>query len=159
MMFQQPVKFIPGPAIHPSTQLLDWLNQESNKASDSKKRLRLPVVIHFEDSYRLAIGDAFIGTSAVDRNSNAIFLSLDDISMGVSLLTRVRDICPASTTSCAVWLEGYWGTSSNLNLPRLSDLPKETEKKWLFTILDVPGLIEQTGHNQEVRVFIESSSP
>ncbi|MEH2191291.1 MAG: hypothetical protein V7K98_01300 [Nostoc sp.] len=157
MISQKPVNFITGPAIKPSAQLLDWLNQEANTASGSKRRLRLPVFIHFEDSYRLAIGDSFIGVSDVDRHNNPIFLSLDDTSMGVSLLTKVRDICPNSASSCGVWLEGYWGALIDFNLPGLSDLREEKAKKWPFTVLEVHGLItKQVGDNHEIKIFIES---
>jgi hypothetical protein len=160
MISKNPANFIPGPAIKPSTQLLDWLNKEAKTASGSNKRLRLPVVIHFEDSYRLAIGNSFIGTSDADRDQNTIFLSLDDSSMGVSLLSKVTDICPKTTNSCALWLEGYWGSLINLNIPGLSELREDKGKKWPFTVREVHGLIQQeAGHNQEIKVFIESPSP
>jgi len=63
MKLTNPVSFIPGLPIKPSSQLLNWLNHEAQTASGSRKRLRLPVVIHFQDAYRLALGDSFIGTS------------------------------------------------------------------------------------------------
>lgn len=153
---KNPVSFIPGLPIKPSSQLLNWLNNEASTTSETRKRLRLPVVIHFEDSYRLALGDSFIGTSDKDRDNDAIFLTLDDTGMGVSLLSTLNDICPKTTNSCAVWLEGYWGSLVDLDLPELSELEEDEEDKWPFAVLKVHELIqEQPEQDEEIRVFIE----
>lgn len=156
------VSFIPGPAIKPSNQLLNWLNNETQTTSGSRRQLRLPVVIHFQDSYRLGIGDSFIGASDRHRDDNAIFLSLSDSAMGVSLLSTLRDICPKEVNSCAVWLEGYWGSLIDFDLPELSGRRKDQEEnvKSPFSVLKVHALIEeQLGQDEEVRVLIESPSP
>ena len=153
-----PVSFIPGPPIKPSSQLLNWLNHEAQTASGSRKRLRLPVVIHFQDSYRLALGDSFIGTSDHNRDENTIFLSLDDTAMGVSLLSTLSHICPKTTNSCAVWIEGYWGSVIDLDLPELSALEQDQgeDTKSSFSVLKVYEQIkEQPKQNEEVRVLIE----
>ena len=155
------VSFIPGPAIKPSNQLLNWLNNETETTSGEKKRLRLPVVIHFQDSYRLGIGDSFIGTSDQNRDDNAIFLSLSDSAMGVSLLSTLRDICPKEGNSCAVWLEGYWGSLIDFDLPELSGRRKDRAKKIKspFSVLKVHELIQEPlGQDEEVRVLIEPPS-
>ena len=157
-----PVSFIPGPPIQPSSELLNWLNNETQTNSGSRTRLRLPVVIYFQDSYRLALGDAFIGISNINRDNDAIFLSLSDSAMSVSLLSTLRDLCPTTENSCAVWLEGYWGPPMELNLPQLS-APKQDRAKKIkspFSVLKVHELIqEQLGQDEEVRVLIESPSP
>jgi len=157
-----PVSFIPGLAIKPSSQLLNWLNNETQTASGSRKLLRLPVVIHFQDAYRLGIGDSFIGTSDQNRDKNPIFLSLSDAAMGVSLLSTLRDICPKTTNSCAVWLEGYWGALIDFDLPELAALRQDQGEntKSSFSVLKVHDLIQEPlGQNEEIRVFIESPSP
>lgn len=150
---QQPLNFIPGPAINPSAQLLDWLNQEAEATSSLRKQVRLPVLISFKYSYGFAIGESFIGTSEADRDKNTIFLSLNDRRMNIPLLERLRHTCPTFTTSCVVWLDGYWGTT-------LSDLREQKGNKWPFAVVKVHGLVtEQAEPNQEITVFIESSSP
>jgi len=156
------VSFIPGRPIKPSSQLLNWLNNETQTASGSRKRLRLPVVIYFQDSYRLALGNSFIGTSDQDRDQDTIFLSLSDVAMSISLLSTLRDICPKTVNSCAVWLEGYWGSLIDFDLPELSALREDQGEntKSPFSVLKVHELIqEQPEQDEEIRVFIESPSP
>ncbi|AFZ25552.1 hypothetical protein Cylst_3402 [Cylindrospermum stagnale PCC 7417] len=154
------VNFTPELTIKPFSVLLDWLNHQVKTTSGSRKQLRLPVVIRFKDSYRLAIGNAFVGTSDTDLDKDAIFLSLDDTSMGISLLSRLRNICPKNSNSCGVWLEGYWGSLLELDLPD-HPLPGENKaevSKWPFTVLKVHELIKQPEQGEQIRVFIESSS-
>ncbi|BAZ32202.1 hypothetical protein NIES4074_47040 [Cylindrospermum sp. NIES-4074] len=155
-----PVNFTPGLTIQPSSVLLDWLNNQVKTSSGSRKQLRLPVVIHFQDSYRLAIGDAFVGTSDTDLNKDAIFLSLDDSAMGISLLSRLRNICPQTANTCAVWLEGYWGSLLELELSDFSLLGENQAEitKWPFAVLKVQELVKQPEQGEEMRVFVESPS-
>jgi hypothetical protein len=133
-----PTNYSAGPAIKPSSKLLNWLNEQAT-VSDSRKRFRLPILIRFEDPYRLAICEAFIGAADTDVDKDTIFLSLDDTGMSMSLMSILEDICPQETDACAVWLEGFWG-------PLLKSDEAESEAKednWPFAVLKVDGLQKQ----------------
>jgi hypothetical protein len=156
----KPVNFIPVYPIKPFNTLLDWLNSTIQPTSYSRKKLRLPVVIYFQDSYRIAISNTFIGTSDKDRKKDTIFLSLDDSSMGISLLSQLRNICPKTTNSCSLEIEGYWGSLIEFDLPNFSvTTQNQTDvRKWPFTVLKIHKLITQPEPSQEIQVFIESPS-
>lgn len=157
------INFVSGSPIEPAENLLRWLNEESLTADGQRRLLRLPVVVYFEDSYRLALGESFIGTSASKRD-NSLFLSLDDTSMGISLLSTLQDLCPESDSYCAVWLEGYWGSLINLDSLDFPGLPDSVQsqkegslKKSPFSVLRVHGRVqEQSNNNEAVTVFIEA---
>lgn len=98
--------FVDGPPIEPPGALLKWL--ESTATAQPKKRIRLPVVVHFKDAHRIGLDGGHIGTSPAAL-PGAIQLALDDTAMGISLLDRVRQACPdQKQTDCVVWLEGTW---------------------------------------------------
>lgn len=98
--------FAPGPSIDPPGALLEWL--ESVKAGP-RTRVRLPVVVTFEDAYRLGIGAAFVGTTLSEAPADAVRLDLDDTGLGIALLDTLRHLCPEEAAGCALWLEGYCG--------------------------------------------------
>lgn len=158
----QSARFVAGPAIRPSGPLLDWLNDKVAAAPGPRKRVRLPVVVRFEDQYRLAIGEAFIGAAPGAAGDDAIFLSLDDTGMSVALLDILRDRCPKSADACAVWLEGHWGPLVDVPMPDL-DLPGEPEddrKRWPFAVLQVHDLIDaKAGGDETPRALVEAPAP
>lgn len=99
--------FVNGPPIDPPEALLEWL--ETTASAEPRPRIRLPVVVRFKDQHRLGLDGGHIGVSPAATPAE-IKVTLDDTAMGISLLDRVREACPAPTeTSCAVWLEGTWG--------------------------------------------------
>ena len=152
-------RFIPALTIKPTIQLLSWLNEQGNTSAGLRKRLLLPVVIRFEDSHRLAISDAFIGVIDANTDKDTLFLSLDDTGMGISLLMKLRGICPKSATSCVVWLEGYWGSLVELDGAEPPAPKKEEGIKWPFSVLQVHQFVaKQTELGEAVTVFIEHSS-
>lgn len=111
--------FVDGPTIEPPDKLLAWL--DSTAAGEPRRRVRLPVVVHFTSSHRIGLDGGHIGVSPAIA-PGAIRVSLDDTAMGVSLLDRVRDACPdEKQTDCAVWLEGTWagGPDRRLRVLRL----------------------------------------
>ena len=111
--------FVDGPPIDPPAALLEWL--EKTASAEPRPRIRLPVVIRFRDAHRLGLDGGHIGVSPV-VTPDAIQVSLDDSSMGIALLDRVRDACPdEKETQCAVWLEGTWsgGPKRQLRVVRL----------------------------------------
>lgn len=151
----KPLQFIPGPKIKPTRQLLDWLNKKAKMISGRRRRIRLPVVIRFEDSFRLSIRDAFVGVSGAYPNKDMLLLSLNDAALGIPLLSRLRDSCSTKRNWCAVWLEGLWGPLIELKQP---EQEKEDLTEWLFSVLKVGKLVEKKlGHDKDVRIFIESS--
>jgi hypothetical protein len=150
-----PIPYEPGPPIQPAAALLSWLQSQAAASSERRKRFRLPVVIRFEDSYRLGIASAFIGTSAQDNVSDALRLSLDDTAMSISLLSIVTDLCPKTSDSCAVWLEGFWGSLMDFDLPEFQPL-SDAEGEWPFAVLKVGGLVAES-ETQPV-AFVERSS-
>src|SRR4051812_5948809 len=98
-----------GPAIHPPGPLVDWLNKNAKSASGARRLFRLPVVVRFQSSHHLALGEAFIGASEDDAGAGAIALSLDTGAMGLSLLSLLSERCPPPAEACTVWLDGTWG--------------------------------------------------
>lgn len=94
------VPFADGPAIDDQAALRAWLAA----AKADRRRVRLPVVVVFD---ALGVQKAWIGNGGDAPADGAVLLKLDDTAMGVSLLDRLRQACPART--CAVWLEGTWG--------------------------------------------------
>ena len=89
-------------ALTPSADLLAWLGRQGGA------RVRLPVRLQFADQGRLALGPAHVG--AWDEPApDGISLTLDDTALGISLLDRARELCPAGEQACALWVEGTWG--------------------------------------------------
>jgi len=86
----------------PSTNLLTWLGEQAGA------HLKLPVRLQFADEHRLALGPAHVGGWA-EPGPESLALTLDDTALGISLLDRVRDLCPEGDLTCALWLEGSWG--------------------------------------------------
>jgi len=111
--------FVDGPPIDPPAALLAWLDKTAS--AEPRPRIRLPVVVRFRDAHRLGLDGGHIGVSPAIP-PGAIQVSLDDTSMGIALLDRVRDACPdEKQTQCAVWLEGTWvgGPTRKLRVIRL----------------------------------------
>ncbi len=139
--------FVPGPKIKPTPQLLEWLEKEAG----SRKRIRIPVVIQFQDSYRLAIGRAFVGVAEADAESDPLFLHLDDSTMGIALIDTVRFRFPKDAQSAAVWLEGHWGPA----LPA-AFLPPRGDRK-PFTLRSVGEIIDPGSlRSEDARALIEA---
>lgn len=141
---EPPRTFVPGVPISPGGPLLEWL------ASAGRRRLRIPVVIRFESEHRLGIGGAFIGTAGTPATPEAIHLQLEDSAMGISLLDRLRRRCPATSPTCAVWLEGAWGSPLDLGEPPAGP------RRWPFSVFR---LVEPAGEpsfdGAQVRILVE----
>lgn len=150
----QPASMVEGPLIQPSLLLLDWLEKNSRTAAGKRVRFRLPVVVRFEDQYRLALSDAFIGTTEADGGAQGILLELDDTGMGIALIDELRGRCPKSTNTCAVWLEGYWGQLAQVTMPESPSAAGT--KKHPFAVLRVHGTIDpQARHAEPIHAMIE----
>lgn len=133
-----PAKWTEGPALQPAAVLLDWLERHARTETGTRRLFRLPVVVRFEDAYRLAIESAFIGTSEADRNSDSVCLRLDDTGMGMSLVSQLGPYCAGSSRVCRVWLEGYWGRLVEVPLPeREGDVAGKP-----FAVLKVVGAVQ-----------------
>lgn len=100
--------FVDGPAIAPASGLRAWLDGEI-KSAKPRPRIKLPVMLVWQDEHRLAIGRAFVGVSGDEPAADAIRLELDDSGMGVSLKDQIRSKCPEGQAACGFWLEGHWG--------------------------------------------------
>lgn len=148
MQAQAAVEMVQGPSIRPAAALLEWLEQNAVPKGGKRRRVRLPVVVAFEDAYRLAIGKAHVGMSEQDAGAEALPLSLDDTGLSVSLLSRLRDLCPPPQQACALWLEGYWGKLVDDGLPSL-DPPGE--RRHPFAVLRIVGLV-QAGDSPHVLI-------
>lgn len=128
-----------GPPLRPSEVLLAWIEEHARGASNHRRLFRLPVVVRFEDEYRLAIESACIGTSEQDCRGGAIPLTLDDTGMGSPLVTSLGPYCTRSSRVCVVWLEGLWG-----RLVELPDLQPDA-KTFVFAVTRVVGPVEGDG--------------
>ena len=147
-------QLVPGPPIQPPGPLLEWLGKVKD-APGPRKLLRLPVVVRFEDEYRLAFGDAVVGVSeAAFDDGQALHVKLDDTGMGVALLTTLKGLCPGAT--CAVWLEGHWGPLVRTRLPGLGG---GGDGRHPFAVLRLHGLVEASAKGAEVRVLLTPPVP
>lgn len=133
--------FLKGPSID-SPQLIEWLN---NNFSDITKRkiLRIPVLVIFEDKYRISIKDVFIVSSYQNIDKNKIRLKIDDSGMGISFIDRIKTICPENKLSCHVWIEGYWG-------PLLILDKDENKKENIFSPLKILRSIKNIESNKNI---------
>jgi len=151
---------VPGPPLSPAGPLLEWL-EGVKAAAGPRKLLRLPVVVRFEDDYRLALSEAVVGVSeAAFDDAEALRLKLDDTGMGVSLLEAVKRLCTG--LSCAVWLEGHWGTLLTGPLARRALAGAGTDPRHPFAVLRVQGTVgagEAGEAGEDVRVLVEPPAP
>lgn len=133
----------PGPALRPASALLAWLEASAGNDDGGRRLFRLPVVVRFEDRYRLGLGAAHIAASVNDLAPDAIALELDDTAMGIALLDQLRSRCPAGVDACAVWLDGYWGplVTAMGGGDRGGD---GGEALWPFAVLELHGMIDPT---------------
>ena len=136
--------WVPGPSIHSSSALLAWLAKNEKQANGMRRRVRIPVVVFFDD-YRLDVSGAFLGVSPDDPSD--IALDLDDSALGISLIERLRERCPADQPSCVIRVEGYWGP--------LVDIPADrTPPPYPFAVLDVLAHVHEDS-TDDVNVLVE----
>ena len=123
------ISWVSGPSIEPPDGLLAWLSTNATKPDGKRRRLRIPVVIHF-DEHQLQITNAFLGVPS--EASKGVTLHLDDSALGISLRDRLRKRCVKDELACTVWLEGYWGS-----LIGSDDKNRTTSPPYPFAVLDV----------------------
>jgi hypothetical protein len=58
--------------------------------------------------FRLGIQRAWLGTNLDGPAAGDLLLDLDDTTMSVGLMDRLRTTCPTGER-CAVWIEARWG--------------------------------------------------
>lgn len=125
-----PGEFEPGPVVGAAAELLTWF--KANATTEGKRRrLRVPVVVAFQDKYRIALGEAFVGGSPDSPVAERLRLDLDDGALGVALLDTVQSRCSDGQMTCSLWVEGYWGPL--VEIPELAS-PGGT---WPFAVLSV----------------------
>ncbi len=142
--------FRPGPAIHPSTELLEWL--DGLERNDPRPLIRLPVVIEYTSPRGISIAGAWIGGPGVKQGPDTIRLRLDDGGMGISLVETARGHCHGDGP-CALWLEGHWGALVSPAPPsgeRGDDIPS-------FAVLGVQGPVGEDGPGHPLRAWIEKN--
>ena len=113
----------------PRAELLSWLD-EQRKAGIL---VTIPVRMSFTDASRLAPGRTHIAGWA-EPGPDTIALTLDDTALGIPLIDRVQELCPADEEACALWLEGSWG-------PLIGD-PDPNDPT--LAVRGVRGLVERT---------------
>lgn len=137
------IAFSPGPELLPADALRAWLEEQG--AKDPKPMLRLPVVLSFEQGLVMGISRAWIGVLPQPPDG-AVLLRLDDSALGISLPDRVAEHCAPDATTCALWLDGTWGSLLPLLLPEVPGAPPT------FSVRSVRGLIAP-GH--EIRAHVQ----
>ena len=80
----------PGPALRPASALLAWLESSAGGDDDGRRLFRLPVVVRFEDRYRLALGAAHIAASTTAIAPDAIALAAYRADGGYAAFERAR---------------------------------------------------------------------
>ncbi len=141
MTASAPASFVPGPALSPSEPLLAWLQASGG---ESRKLLRLPVVITFSNPGRFAIGTAYIGTAPAAPGSappaDAILLKLDGAGLSVALVEQVRAKCETAM-SCALWVDGLWGP--RIGSDPLGGMPAPAgPTRWPFAVVEVGDAVD-----------------
>ena len=155
----EPAEFVEGTSIRPADRLLQWLQSEAESESGEQRQFRLPVVVRFDDSYQLGIDSVFIGTSPDALDDTCLFLEVSDHAMGISLTTKLRDLCSKGEEVIAVWLEGYWGEEQDLLL--FSEEPDDDAEvagpeAWPFSALAVGERIAPGADGEVVMAYIEA---
>ncbi len=111
--------------------LLNWLE------SSDGKRIRLPVVIHFGDEYKLDYGPIYVGTATGAPPADAIHLQLDDGGMSVGLFDSIVGRPTDANNGMVLWLEGRWGAL--VDMPDFDDGFDEGPKKHDFSVFEIAG--------------------
>ncbi len=108
--------FEAGHPLTPASDLLAWI--ESNaKTGGARTLFRLPVVVVFQDEFRMSVSKAFVGSSTDDSGADKLALRLDDGGLGVGLFDQLNNKCDKSAKACAVWLEGHSGPNIDAAMP------------------------------------------
>jgi hypothetical protein len=136
------LSFVPGPELAPTEALRAWLEEQG--ARDPAPMLKLPVVV--ERSFRPlpAIGRAWVGAHA-EPPEGALLLRLDGSTLGIALLDRIAEHCGPREKSCALWIEGNWGSPLPTLLPTVPGAPP------VFTVRNVKGPIAE---GDEIRAWV-----
>ncbi|MEM7135964.1 MAG: hypothetical protein AAF500_05250 [Myxococcota bacterium] len=107
-----------------------WVRQHSESEDGRRRRLRVPVIVEFEDGDRLALGTSVLAFSASEEGATRI--ELDDSALGVSLVSRARSLCRPEDRACVLGVEGMWGpliATRNLSRPAFSVLEPPTRHR------------------------------
>jgi hypothetical protein len=122
--------------------LLKWLE------SSDGKRIRLPVVIHFGDEYKLDYGPIYVGTQTGSAPEGAIHLELDDGGMSVGLFDQLLDRPVDNNHGLVLWLEGRWGAL--VSMPDFDDDPSGGgPERHPFSVFEIVGDVDAgTSHIQ-----------
>ncbi len=137
------ISFVPGPDLQPGEILRAWL--EDQGARSPKPMLRLPVVLSFEQGQVMGVSRAWIGVLP-EPPDGSVMLRLDDSALGIPLSDRAREHCAPEAESCALWLEGTWGSLLPLLMPPvLGEIPT-------LAVRGVKGLVAP---GDEVRAFVQ----
>ncbi len=142
----RPSHFEPGPTIDDPAKLLAALDGEERK-------MRLPVVVSFDV---MGVDAAVIAPSFDHIEEDSIRLRLDDGAMGISLSDRIHQLC-SDAQPCAVWLEGYWGTTTGDDLPGPPEIGDTDDgpAEHPFSVRAVSGLVEPPSSDQALRIELE----
>ncbi len=147
--------FMPGPFVEPADELRKWLLQQQERSGKDgvRLRIRLPVVVHFQNSNSWGVESAHVGCDIADSNKG-LRLRLDNTATSMSLNDLLRMRCVSNAGACALWLEGFSGQLVPLH---------ETEQNrgvgdngaW-FAVLRILETIPQgTACVQEARALVE----
>jgi len=143
-----PGEFVAGPTVGLAAELLAWFKEHA-MSNGKRQRFRVPVVVAFEDKYRLDLGEAFVGGSPDVAKDERLRLDLDDGALGIALLDTVQSRCGEGQMTCSLWLEGYWGPL--VEIPELPSPPGA----WPFAVLRVGDPIAV---GDDIRVMVAKSA-
>ncbi len=119
--------FAEGPALTDTDILLTWFK------ANTGAYVRLPVAIEFTTEGLRNVSRAWIAASTDDPAKDAIFLDLDDTTLGVGLDDRLHGLC-VEQARCVIWIEGRWGQS----MPAFG--PEKPTPPYPFTVRDTEAL-------------------
>ena len=148
-MTKRPIKapeMEPGPKIHPPKALLAWLNDAKNKGA----YVRLPVVFQKTKAGGEHWGQPYVGVPGDAPSTERIYLTLDDTTLGMSLMMRLDSMCKKGGIAlskegdrCHVLIDGRWGSGLVLSAlkPKIDGAKAQAStKRWPVLVRDTAAL-------------------
>lgn len=115
-----------GPALAPASSFAAWADAQGAQAT-----VQIPVTVRWSV---LGVEGATVYAPGAGADAG-LALRLDEGALGVPLTDRLRQRCGADAASCAVWLEGRFG--SLVTGAPAGPTPSGADPQRVFTVIKV----------------------